>query len=126
MIRWIFLFLRLVVLWKQVLDLFYGSILIKLFVFESFINVLLSMLMISFIKDGSSQILHLLRNLSLVCTLITFPLHDHDTIPSGVYKTKTVFKLKNQLILLIPLSLNEGWQRKAKETLHQPSQSWSI
>lgn len=69
-----------------------SSILIKSFVFESFNNVLLSMLMCSFIKDSSSQIFAFIAcgNLILVCILITFASHDRNTILSGAYKTKTV------------------------------------
>ena len=72
-----------------------SSILIKSFVFESFINVLLSMLMFSFLKDGSSQIFAFIAcaNFSLVCLLITFASHDRNTILSGAYKTKTVLFL---------------------------------
>ena len=68
-----------------------SSILIKSFVFESFTNILLSLVMFSFIKDGSSWIFVLIvcGNLRLVCILITFALHDRNTILSCTYKTKT-------------------------------------
>ena len=75
--------------------LFNSSILIKSFEFESFINVLLSMFILPFIKDGSSQIFVSLAcgNLSLVCILITFASQDRSTILSGAYRTKTVLFL---------------------------------
>ena len=54
--------------------LFNASILIKSFEFESFINVLLSMSILSFNKDDSSQIFAFFAcgNLSLVGISITF------------------------------------------------------
>ena len=72
--------------------LFNSSILTKSSEFESFIKVLLSMLILSFIKDGSSQIFAFIAcgNLSLVCILVTFASQDRNTVLYGAYRTKTV------------------------------------
>ena len=94
---WLF-FNGSVCIWCSVLMttfLLNSPILKKSLVFESFINVQLSMLIFSFIKNGSSQIFEFFAcgNLGLVCILITFASRDRNMILSGAYKTKTVLFL---------------------------------